>query len=68
MDYQITLISRIRCLSLQKDFRSDDHIIETMDEYVERRFERTDVAYEETLTAWRPKSDDLSASATEART
>ncbi|EFW93427.1 hypothetical protein ZOD2009_06167 [Haladaptatus paucihalophilus DX253] len=39
-----------------------------MDEYVERRFERTDVAYEETLTAWRPKSDDLSASATEART
>ncbi|WP_175424081.1 hypothetical protein [Haladaptatus sp. W1] len=38
-DYQITLISRIRCLSLQKDFHSGDHIIETMDEYVERRFE-----------------------------
>ncbi|WP_423744265.1 hypothetical protein V5735_15095 (plasmid) [Haladaptatus sp. SPP-AMP-3] len=50
-NYQITLVSRSRCLSPPKGPSFDDHIIETMGEYVERRFERTDVAYEETLTA-----------------
>lgn len=48
--YQTILIFWSRCLSLQNNFRSDNRLGETMDEYVERRFERTD-AYEETLTA-----------------